>query len=1136
MLRPYLTSALAVAATFAATAMAGSFTSDFSNPNQTGFTLVGNAATRPDGSTFEPVIQDGHLVLTWQEISEQATIFLDDLDGGAAIESFTAKFKLQIGPGSGNPADGVAFVFAPDLDISTSFGEGGAGTGLMVVFDTYDNGSGEAPAIDVFYGGATAAVATTKVAKADLVTGVFEDVTIQLNRNGTLNVSHKGNIIYTNLVIPGFAPTNGVFAIGARTGGESEATYLDDLSITTTRASAGAPSITAQPASQTIAEGASVSFTVGYDGSAPLTLQWLSNNVAIAGATNASYSIARAPFSASGALYKCTVNNAFGSATSQPATLTVTADTTPPTLMYVTGARSFKGARVWFSEPVDPVSAQTAANYKIEGLTVSSATLVSPAGSAGDNMVDLVTTAQTPAQTYTFTVSGVKDATAAGNTVATSTLQFTAWTLSQGYLLFEHWDGLAGNTDADIDTALADPRVVANNPTTLGYLSGQFSTRSVFPNDSHENYFARITGWITPTESGDFDFFLASDDASRLYLSTTETMPNPATDSPICTRAGAGTTLYEPADGNPSTTAAPIPLVAGKRYAVTALYKEGTGGDYCMVAWRKTTDTTPVGNLPFVQGQFLSTYVDPNVELAITKQPIDQTGVMPSTGIEMLSEDFNANDGGYTVVNTETVPQGPWVYDSATGKWVADGGMDGCTTPSNSQLNSPAYKLTQDGALTLSFSHRYSFESGLYDGGQVRISVNGGAFTAVPATNFTANGYAAGNIVGNGILLGQRAFNDDSPGFTTGEFITSKAAMGTFSKNDTIVVQFLGAWDECSANKRPSWTIDSLKIELLPMIIQDFAKNNGGFTVTNTATPPPGPWVYNTAAGIWSADGGADGCTGPYNSTLNSPAYVVPQSDEVTLSFTHRYSFEGDYWDGGQVRISVNGGAFTPVPADNFTANGYAAGNIQGTGVLNGQRAFNANSPGYATTNFITSSALLGTFNKNDTIVVQFVGAWDECSVASRPSWVIKNLQLVFGKAPQSATFDTTVTASRQGTAIPITYQWQRNDGVAFVDMIGASTPSFRIYPVAADFAASFRLIASVPGKSVTSNPVKLVLASAEPPTISIATAAGGTTVTFTGTLQSAATVAGPFQNVTGATSPYTVPAGTGMGFFRSVK
>ena len=62
--------------------------------------------------------------------------------------------------------------------------------------------------------------------------------------------------------------------------------------------------------------------------------------------------------------------------------------------------------------------------------------------------------------------------------------------------------------------------------------------------------------------------------------------------------------------------------------------------------------------------------------------------------------------------------------------------------------------------------------------------------------------------------------------------------------------------------------------------------------------------------------------------TVGSPGTVVLQLD-------HRYSFEfdGTRWDGGQVRISVNGGAFAPVPSSAFSANGYT-GQIQGNNVL----------------------------------------------------------------------------------------------------------------------------------------------------------------------------------------------------------
>ena len=903
-----------------------------------------------------------------------------------------------------------------------------------------------------------------------------------------------------------------------------------------------AVTIAAQPAPvTTVDELMPFTLSLRAAGSSP-TMQWYKQGVgAIAGATHPAYTVASAGPADRGDYY-AVVRNSFSSVTSQVAHVTVNLDTTPPVLMYATGNWKFNGVRVWFSEGLDPTTAQNRLNYQLSGgVNVSSATLVAPAGSPGDNMVDLVTGAQTPGQTYTLTVSGVKDQSAAGNTVAAgSAVQFQAWTLTQGCLFFEHWDNLTGAADTDIDTALADERVVNDTPTTMGYLFGRFDTRTVFPDDSHEYYLARMTGWITPTETADYYFFLRSDDAGRLYLSANATPPDPAVDTPICVETDCCDAFVEPGtfndDGTTSPTSEAIHLVAGQRYAVLALLKEHGGGDYLMVAWRKSTDSTPAANLPYLPGQYLSCYADPNADLVITKQPTDQVGVIASAGIEVLSETFDTSDGGFTVVDTDPPPPGPWLYDGLAGQWVADGSVDGCGGPYNSQLSSPPYKLTQDGAVSLSFVHKYSFETDFYDGGQVRISVNGGDFTAVPPENFTANGYADKPLIGNGILLGQRAFALDSPGYGAGEFVTSKALLGNFAKDDTLVVQFLGAWDECSSGKHPNWVIDSYKLILSPMIIQDFSKSDGGFTVQNTTPAPPGPFTYSAANGQWAANGGEAACSGPYNSKLTSPAYVVPQTDEVTLSFTHRYSFEGDYWDGGQVRISVNGGDFTPVPADNFTANGYAPGVIQGTGVLNGQRAFNGDSPGYATGAFITSSAVLGSFNKNDTIVVQFVGAWDECSSGSQPGWAIKSLQLAFGRAAKAANFEAEVTASRQGTPVAIAYQWERNDGAGWVPIFGATNPSYRIFPVASDFDATFRLVASVPGKSVISDVVKIVTAVVEKPTISISKVGGKITIVFTGKLKSAPQVTGPYEEVAGATSPYEVTTPAGQSYFRAVK
>jgi hypothetical protein len=230
-----------------------------------------------------------------------------------------------------------------------------------------------------------------------------------------------------------------------------------------------------------------------------------------------------------------------------------------PTLQYAAGGASFDKVRVWFSEPLDPTSAQLAANYKIDGLTVTAATLVSPAGTVGDNIVELTTSKQEAGKTYKVTITGVKDQMLPATTIeANSTITFGAWILASGALRFEHYDNLPTASDEAITAALADSRVIAGTPTTLGTITSRFDTRTVFPDDSHENYMARITGFITPTESGDYYFFLASDDASRVYLSQNDTLPNPATDTPIINEPGCCNGFYEPEAGDPATTAAPI--------------------------------------------------------------------------------------------------------------------------------------------------------------------------------------------------------------------------------------------------------------------------------------------------------------------------------------------------------------------------------------------------------------------------------------------------------------------------------------------------------------------------------------------------------------------------------------------------
>jgi hypothetical protein len=88
-------------------------------------------------------------------------------------------------------------------------------------------------------------------------------------------------------------------------------------------AATGAPTITTQPASQTVTLGATATFTVAAAGTAPLSYQWYQGGTALAGATSASYTTPATTSAYNGATFHVVVSNASGSATSANATLTV---------------------------------------------------------------------------------------------------------------------------------------------------------------------------------------------------------------------------------------------------------------------------------------------------------------------------------------------------------------------------------------------------------------------------------------------------------------------------------------------------------------------------------------------------------------------------------------------------------------------------------------------------------------------------------------------------------------------------------------------------------------------------------------------------------------------------------------------
>jgi len=110
------------------------------------------------------------------------------------------------------------------------------------------------------------------------------------------------------------------------------------------------PVITTQPKSQLISAGYPVTFSVAASGPSPYSYQWMRNGVNMTGATASSYKFATT-LADNGAQFRVRVSNAYGSASSNTATLSVTSDK-PPTSQILTpavGATYFGGMVVNYS-------------------------------------------------------------------------------------------------------------------------------------------------------------------------------------------------------------------------------------------------------------------------------------------------------------------------------------------------------------------------------------------------------------------------------------------------------------------------------------------------------------------------------------------------------------------------------------------------------------------------------------------------------------------------------------------------------------------------------------------------------------------------------------------------------------------
>ena len=279
--------------------------------------------------------------------------------------------------------------------------------------------------------------------------------------------------------------------------------------------------------------------------------------------------------------YKLVATNPLGTVTTREVTVNVLVDNVAPKVASAKSGRSTDGSYVLlrFSESVTPESAGAAANYKLEGGTVSGARVT------GADSVIVYISNVAPGAKAALTVSGVRDiASGGGNAIAANTkVEITGPSLTEGYALWEYYPKIDGT---GVDLLEGDASYPAQ-PARWEYMTS-LNTDPAGLSQVADSFGARISGWITPTETAQYRFFIRSDDASRFYLSTDATA---AAATLIAYENGCCQAFLDPGKTNPGNndslqTSEPVSLKAGSSYYFAMVYKEGGGGDWAQVAWR----------------------------------------------------------------------------------------------------------------------------------------------------------------------------------------------------------------------------------------------------------------------------------------------------------------------------------------------------------------------------------------------------------------------------------------------------------------------------------------------------------------------------------------------------------------------
>jgi len=201
----------------------------------------------------------------------------------------------------------------------------------------------------------------------------------------------------------------------------------------------------------------------------------------------------------------------------------------------------------------------------------------------------------------------------------------------EGYISRDMWTNVPGTQVSDIPVH------------TTPNLSDNVYMLETSSNNGN-NYGQRIRGYITAPATGEYTFWIASDDNSELWLSTNNQPSNK-----VIIASVTGYTNSREWNKYSSQTSGIINLLEGVKYYIEILHKEGDQSDNLAVGWIKPGQS---GSVPseIVPGNVLSPFTDTTIPDAPDGLHVNS---VYSTQIGLVWTDNSLNETGFKIERSQ---------------------------------------------------------------------------------------------------------------------------------------------------------------------------------------------------------------------------------------------------------------------------------------------------------------------------------------------------------------------------------------------------------------------------------------------------------------------------------------------------